>query len=58
MAVPGGQTRRHPEQKMDSTEALRALGGSLGGILRGHLTASGYVQAFSDTDGKSNGNTR
>ena len=43
---------------MDSTEALRALGGSLGGILRGHLTASGYVQAFSDTDGKSNGNTR
>ena len=34
---------------MDSRKALRALSGSLGGILRGHLTASGYVQAFSDT---------
>ena len=37
---------------MDSKEALRALGGSLGGILRRHLTASRYVRAFSDTDGK------
>ena len=37
---------------MDSREVLRALGGSLGGILRGHLTASRYVRAFSDTDGK------
>ena len=38
---------------MDSREALRALGGSLGRILRGHLTAKCYVHAFSDTDGKS-----
>ena len=37
---------------MDSREALRALGGSLGGILRGHLAASRYVRAFMDTDGK------
>ena len=37
---------------MDSREALRTLGGSLGGILRGHLAASRYVRAFSDTDGK------
>ena len=37
---------------MDSREALCALGGSIGGILRGHLAASRYVRAFSDTDGK------
>ena len=37
---------------MDSREALCALGGSLGGILREHLAASRYVRAFSDTDGK------
>ena len=37
---------------MDSREALRALGGSLGCMLRGHLAASRYVRAFSDTDGK------
>ena len=29
---------------MDSRESLRALGGSLAGILRGHLTASCYVR--------------
>ena len=47
---------------MESREALCALCSSLGGILRGHLTASGYVQAFSDTDSKrplkGNGNIR
>ena len=37
---------------MDSREALCALGGSLGGILRGHLTASRYVRAFLNTEGK------
>ena len=47
---------------MDSIEALRVLSVLLGGILRGHLAASLYVQAFSDTDGKhplkGNSNTR
>ena len=37
---------------MDSREGLRALRGSLGGILRGHLAASHYIRVFSDTDGK------
>ena len=37
---------------MDSREALCALGGSLGGILRGDLAANRYVRAFLDTDGK------
>ena len=37
---------------MDSREALRALGDSLRSILCGHLTASGYVRVFLDTDGK------
>ena len=59
MAVRDSQTRGHREQKMDSREALCALGDSLGGILRGHLTASGYVQTL---DGKyplkGNENTR
>ena len=59
MAVHDSQTRGHREQKMDSREALCALGDSLGGILRGHLSASGYVQAL---DGKcplkGNGSTR
>ena len=52
MAVPIGETRRHRDQKMDSREALGVLGGSLGGILRGHLAASRYVRAFLDTDDK------